>query len=233
MESCVSVMLVNMRFWLMILLLGLCGCHSPNPHLPVFWTRTAVDPLLLADDASHPTLHLFIIYSSNLCSHTVLRISDPSLGTVFWDPAGGYGKPDYPVVARRVRDLVVNPVPSLADYIHFRNYLPTASMEIFEFLLDPVVARKMIEALRGEDTSSPWDTRTQAFQCSSNISSFLATHGGERFRMKSFFFPHDLAAQLYEIGPDRLYLLNQTGFYLYLPPPNKSLSQTARTQDLP
>ncbi len=201
------------------ILVFLCGCHAPNPHLPIDWNSRPVDPLTFKEDGPQSVLHVFIIYASNMCSHTVLRVWDPELGVVFWDPAGGYGKPDYPVVATRIRDLVVNPTPSILDYLEFRQYLPTDSMEIFEFELESELAQSLIQTLHTglKGGRGAYDTKTDPFFCSSSISKFLAEQAPSRFPISKTFYPHDFAKHLYQLHPDRVLLYDESGIRHYFP----------------
>lgn len=195
------------------------SCHGPNPHLPSSWTRERVDPLTMAEDPELAEMHVFIIYASHMCSHTVLRIHHPDIGVVFWDPAGGYGTPEYPVKATRIRDLVIKPIPSVFDYFEFRQFLPTDSMEIFEFDLDPELAAEMIRVLRTgiAGGKGAYDTETDPFYCSSSISKFLSTHARDRFPIDRYFYPHDLAKRLYQLKPKRVLIYNDEGLFHYFP----------------
>lgn len=212
-----AILLKNTAVWFIGLLL--VSCHAPNPHLPSSWNRERVDPFTMAEDPEMAELHLFIIYANHMCSHTVLRIHHPEMGVVFWDPAGGYGTPEYPVRATRIRDLVVKPIPSVFDYLEFRQYLPTDSMEIFEFDLDPEVAAEMIRVLRTGIARGKhaYDTETDPFYCSSSISKFLLTYAPDRFPMDRYFYPHDLAKRLYQLNPKRVLIYSDDGLFHYFP----------------
>ena len=205
--------------WIGILLaFTLVGCHGPSPMRPPTWTGTEVSPMTLVD-REQARLHVFIIYTSTMCSHTVLRIHSPTHGTVFWDPAGGYGEPDYPVKAKRYRDLVVDPIPTVLDYLDFRQYLPTAEMEIFEFELEDSEARRMIDVLHSVMSDAPdrFDTRTSPFYCGKRISEFLADHARGVVEVTPKFYPHDLAAQLYAQPPDRVLVYREELVFHYRP----------------
>lgn len=202
----------------LVLLLAMSGCHSPAPFLPINWAPKEINPLSL-EDSQQAKLHVFIMYSSRMCSHTTLRIYAPGHGVVFWDPAGGYGTPEYPVVAKRRSDLVVDPIPSVLEYIDFRQYLPTSRAEIFEFNLSGEKAIQMIDILRSGKHSDGgrFITRTDAFYCSSSISEFLERYAGDEIRVTKEFFPHNLARQLYQNKPARVFIYDKKGLYRYDP----------------
>jgi hypothetical protein len=199
-------------------LLFLAGCHGPTPYLPTVWDPKEISPLVL-EDSDEARMEIFIIYSSHMCSHTTLRIYSPSVGTVFWDPAGDYGTPEYPVVARRVNDLVVDPVPTVLDYVAFRKYAPTSRMEIFEFALSDEDAVRLIRILRSGfyPDGSRFMTRTQPFNCSSSISKFLEHYAKSIMDVKKEFFPHNLAKRLYAQPPDRVIIYDKNGISQYFP----------------
>ena len=201
-----------------VLLVALSGCHGPAPYLPEAWTPKTISPLTLEDNGE-AKMDIFIIYSSHMCSHTTLRIYSPTEGSVFWDPAGGYGTDEYPVVAARHNDLVVDPVPTVLDYVDFRQYLPTSRMEIFEFKLSDEVATRMIDILRSgyHSDRKRFYTRTDAFYCSTRISEFLLKYAGEVLDIEKEFFPHNLAKRLYAQPPDRVIIYDKNGMYQYYP----------------
>jgi len=197
----------DLRLLALASLLLLNACHTPAPHLPSDWEPKPVNTARL-DDAETGRLHLFIIYSSNMCSHTALRLYSPTAGVVFWDPAGGYGSAEYPVVAKRYKDLVIDPIPSVRDYLDFRQYLPTSKMEIFEFSIPEPLAAELVDRLNTARTRNPnaYPTKTDSFRCSTKISQFLERHASQVIPVKSVFFPHDLAEQLYRIPGAKVFI---------------------------
>ena len=193
------------------------GCmHKPAPNLPAHWDGAPIKANSLAD-ADQPRMNIFVVYSQNMCSHTVLRIYSPEHGTVFWDPAGGYGKPDYPVVAKRSNDLVIEPIPTIPKYLSFRQYLPTAKMEIFEFKLEPNQAEYLINQLRPApgERRAPVKTMTGPMFCATTISKFLNQHASDVIQVKKTFFPHALSANLYDSNPDRIVVYDPNNLLEY------------------
>ena len=136
--------------------------HPPAPNLPTHWQGTPI-PLESLEDAPSDKLYVFIMYDKSMCAHTVLRIASPQYGTIFWDPAGGYGKPEYPVVAKRRDDMVIEPIPSIPDYLAFRHHLPTSKVEIFEFDIEPAQSKRLIDLLtpRVGEKRAPYKNRNQ------------------------------------------------------------------------
>ena len=211
-SGCLSVL------FLIILLLVSTGCHGPTPYLPETWLPKPVDPLVLEDN-DEARMDIFIIYASHMCSHTAVRIYSPTEGSVFWDPAGGYGTEEYPIVAMRSEDLVIDPVPTVSDYVDFRQYAPTSRMEIFEFELADAEAIRLIRILRSGiyPNGSRFVTRTDAFYCSTVISEFLSEYATSTLRVHKEFFPHNLAKALYAQSPDRVIIYDKNGLFQYYP----------------
>ena len=201
-----------------IILLILTGCHGPTPYLPETWLPKPIDPLVL-EDTGGARMDIFIIYASHMCSHTALRIYSPTEGSVFWDPAGGYGTDEYPVVAARSEDLVIDPIPSVLDYVDFRQYAPTSRMEIFEFNLPDEEAIRMIRILRSGicPDGSRFMTDTDSFYCSTVISGFLSKYVTSTLHVGKEFFPHNLAKSLYAQSPDRVIIYGKNGMFQYYP----------------
>lgn len=199
------------------LVLLLSGCmHKPAPNLPSDWQGKAI-PLSSLQDAPLDKLYVFIMYDKTMCAHTVLRVNSPQHGTVFWDPAGGYGKPEYPVVAMRRNDLVIDPIPSIPDYLAFRDHLPTSKVEIFEFDIQPEQSKRLINLLRPQmgERRAPYKTETKPLYCSTAISSFLSEHATDILAVNKNFFPHALSAELYEANPARIVLWDYNSIVQY------------------
>ena len=212
---------VMMRFLLSFLalasLISFSGCmHPPAPNLPAHWQGDPI-PLESLEEAPSDKLYVFIMYDKSMCSHTVLRINSPEHGTVFWDPAGGSGTPEYPVVAKRKNDLVVDPIPTVIDYLAFRHHLPTSKVEIFEFDIEPDHSKRLIDLLRplAGESRSIYKTKTAPMYCASTISRFLSEHASDVIPVNRHFFPHALSAELYEANPARIILWDYDSIIQY------------------
>jgi hypothetical protein len=201
----------------LVALTVLTGCmHRPAPNLPVHWQGKPI-PMESLEDKPTDKLYVFVMYDKSMCAHTVLRISSPDHGTVFWDPAGGFGKPEYPVVAERRHDLVVDPIPTIPQYLDFRQYLPTSKVEIFEFDISESQAERLIGLLRPEigEKRAPYKTATDPMYCSTAISKFLSLHAKDILSVEKSFFPHAFSAQLYAANPTRIILYDADSILEY------------------
>lgn len=198
-------------------LLLLTGCmHKPAPNLPAHWQGKPI-PMESLGDRSEDKLYIFVMYDKSMCAHTVLRIHSPAHGTVFWDPAGGFGKPEHPVVAERRYDLVVDPIPTIPQYLDFRQYLPTSKVEIFEFDISEFQAKRLIDLLRpaSGERRAPYKTATDPMYCSAAISKFLSLHATDILSVEKSFFPHAFSAQLYAADPARIILYDSESILEY------------------
>ena len=162
-------------------------------------------------------MYIFIMYDKNMCAHTALRIHSPQNGVIFWDPAGGYGKPEHPVVAKRRDDLVIDPIPTNSDYLSFRHHLPTSKVEIFEFDISPSQSKRLIGLLTPQagQKYALFRTDTNPMFCASAISKFLSQHATDVVRVQKTFFPHNLSAALYEANPTRIVLWDYDSIFQY------------------
>jgi hypothetical protein len=193
------------------------GCmHQPAPNLPTNWQGKPIQMTSLQDSPTDK-MYVFIMYDKSMCAHTVLRIHSPQYGSVFWDPAGGYGKPEYPVIAKRKDDLVIDPIPTIPDYLSFRQYLPTSKVEIFEFDIKPEQAKRLIELLtpRIGERHAPYKTETSPMYCSTAISRFLNENATDILKVKKNFFPHALSKELYDANPTRIVLWDYDSILQY------------------
>jgi hypothetical protein len=204
-------------FFLTTFLLIASGCmHKPAPNLPAHWQGKPIAMASLVDSETDK-MYVFVMYDKSMCAHTVLRIHSPAHGTVFWDPAGGYGKPEHPVVAKRRDDLVIDPIPTIPDYLDFRQYLPTSKVEIFEFDIQPSESERLINLLRPKlgERRAPYKTETAPMYCATAISKFLSEHARDIINVKKHFFPHALSAELYAANPTRIILYDYDSILQY------------------
>lgn len=208
---------IAVLIWVSGYLLCLSGCmHKPAPNLPADWEGKPI-PLASLADQETDKLYVFIMYDKSMCAHTALRIHSPEHGSLFWDPAGGYGKPEYPVVATRKHDLVIAPIPTIPDYLSFRQYLPTSKVEIFEFDIKPEQSRRLISLLTppAGERRAPFKTETSPMYCATSISKFLSEHATDILRVRKNFFPHALSAELYQANPNRIVLWDYDSIFQY------------------
>ncbi len=203
-----------------VILISLVGCvGNAPPNIPVNWientTPIATDDLA---DGSTPKLHIFIMYGSLFPLHTALRVYHPEIGAAFWDPEGGYGTEGKKGPrAKRVKDLVVDPVPTVRDYLYFREVNFTKKTEVFEFELRPEVAAELLHLLtppkKGEKAN--YDTDIDGPFCSSAISKFLQKHSDQTVATPQVCLPQTFSKYLYEQNPDRVIIADNDQFWEY------------------
>jgi hypothetical protein len=128
-----------------------------------------------------------------------------------------YGKPEYPVIAKRRHDLVIDPIPSIPDYLAFRDHFPTSKVEIFEFDIEPEQSKRLINLLRPQmgEKRAPYKTETKPLYCATAMSSFLSEHATDMLAVNKNFFPHNLSAELYEANPTRIILWDYNSIVQY------------------
>jgi hypothetical protein len=211
-----------------IALLAASGCmHRPTPFLPDDWRPHEASLESLADDPAQARLHVLLMYAPLACSHSALRLHRPGRGVIFWDPGGGYGSEGF-VEARRWSDLIVTNTPTVAQYLDWREKVPTARTEIFEFDVTDAEADSLWEVLRhGTDRTHPagrFNTTTTGGACGMALSDFLARFADEVVHVDPVFFPHDLAQQLYQQDPDRV-LIWEDGVLREFRPPGRDTDE--------
>ncbi len=211
--------LISLSILLLISVFVFSGCmHQPAPYLPVSWQGSPIE-LSEVEDQGENRLYILIMYENTMCAHTALRIYSPEHGSLFWDPAGGYGDPKFPIRAKRDKDLVVKPVPSIADYLEFRRYIETAKAEIFEFKISTEQAERLIKLLNVENRNDEahYSTKTVSLKCATAISNFLEIHASDILPVTKEFYPHNLSKRLYELNPERVILWDYQTMYEYTP----------------
>jgi hypothetical protein len=201
----------------------LSACHSPAPHLPLHWPQEPVTAAIGHQEQA--SLEIFVVYSRWVCSHTALRLHHPELGSMIWDPAGGYGIEGIPPDVSRKEDLIICAPNSTADYLDFRKSTPTAAMEIFYFPVDPTEAEHMMRLLQAGASGEKGHpkTRTQPFFCCTAISEFLAANGPSGWDVRPCFFPHTLSAMLYRQKHLMLFIFDRDGIRRAKPEPSSPL----------
>ncbi len=116
----------------------------------------------------------------------------------------------------RVRDLVLEKdTPSLNTYMDFRVSLDDKIVELFFWNLTPTKADYLHSILmNGTQSNHPkgaFDTDIPGMFCGSAVSDFLHRFAEDVVPLsRSYFFPHDLAAELYTKSPDQFIIFNIT-----------------------
>ena len=194
-------------FLIQFLVLVISGCaHSPLPSVTEEFKEIQVSEEESECKSDTSCLQIFIMYGELGCSHAALRVEVTSDKTVFWDPAGGYGIAGS-VDAIRLKDLVIDPVPTVGEYLEFRNEVPTEAAEIFEFVLERSDADYLYGVLKQSNTETLYDTQGIGLFCSYHISEFLEKFAARILSVKQVFLPHSLAEQLYQQQPERVLIV--------------------------
>ncbi|MGB3211709.1 MAG: hypothetical protein WBB19_13480 [Desulforhopalus sp.] len=197
---------------LSILTLMTSGCfHSPAPYVPADAAVSVQGETITECQNTMSCLQILIMYGSHICAHAALRLEYPTGKSLFWDPAGGYGKAGS-VFAERDRDVIHRNAPTLNEYIFFRTEIETAAAEIFEWRIEAQQADKLYNILsRGTDDAAPegkFSPQGAGLFCSSHVSEFLQRFAGDLLTVEKVFYPHALAKQLYTQSPDRVIIIN-------------------------
>ena len=199
------------------------GCsHRPLPFKPESVIDKGVYQEIEECTAPEACLQIFIMYEEFMCSHTALRLQIGEQDSLFWDPAGGYGRRSS-VKAIRKNDLVVSPVPTVNEYIQFPKENATDAIEFFEFHISAERADELMKRLRGDlvdKLEGKFITTTTGMFCSDAVSRFLERFASHYLPVKKTFLPHNFAKQLYAIPPDRIIIFeedNKGGYTLSEP----------------
>ena len=190
------------------------GCfHLPAPYQPDHWPEAAGPIEALSDSADRPVIQVIIAYNSYWPNHTALRLVNASGETVFWDPAGGYGKTEPHIV--RQSDLIMKNAPDLSTYMVYRWGNNDQAVEIFEWELSATEAGRFETILldgakRTNYAKDGFRTATPGLFCNAAVSSFLYHHGRPSIRLKdSYILPNLLSRELYLGQPDRVMILKR------------------------
>ena len=199
-----------LAFLCMTLSAAACG-HKPAPYAPDQSRFDVVSMDELSDRQDQATLQVMIVYGASSSNHVALRIFSPLEGTIFWDPAGYYGRQGSQK-ADRINDVLIDDAPSLKAYIKFRTEteFPSKLMEMFEWHLTVQQANIMRNILiKGSGPVLPapgvFRTKGAGLFCGSDISNFLEQAAGDIMTVKQVFFPDALEKQLYEQSPANVY----------------------------
>lgn len=187
----------------LIILFGvLSACmHRPLPNLPKNWTGEVVSKAVFEDQTDVASMHVMIMYGSTVCNHTASRYYCPGKGAAFWDPGGGYGREGY-VKVHKSRNVVIENVPTVNDYLYWRTLIPTASTEVFSWQGKDKEAQicKLFDMLKSGSQGAPinnFKPATAGMFCSAATSEFLRDFAGELMQVDKWGLPHNLSKQLH------------------------------------
>ena len=226
--------LSGIRSVAVIALLSLTACvHQPLPNLPENWTGEVVIPQELEDKPGIASLQVLIVYGSTVCNHTASRYYCPGKGALFWDPGGGYGTKGI-VKVDREKDVIVDNIPSINDYLYWRTQVPTSATEIFVWegnnekiceLYDRMAAASRRDRIQG------FNSDAAGMFCSSATSSFLRDFAQDLMQVEKWGLPHNLSKQFHQRGTaDKIYIVDHKTNLIRRFYPNKP---TTVTQPVP
>lgn len=190
------------------------GCiHLPAPFQPDQWPEAAAPIETLSDRTDRPIVQVIIAYNRYWPNHTALRLVNASGNTIFWDPAGGYGKTN-PYIVRQ-SDLIMKNAPDLPTYMIYRWDNNDQVVEIFEWELSATEAGRFETILldgarRTNYAEDGFRTATPGLFCNAAVSSFLYDHGRPSIQLSdSYILPNLLSRELYLSQPDRVMVLER------------------------
>lgn len=198
--------------------------HAPLPNLPDNWTGEIVPPEVLEDKPDMASLQLFIMYGGLGCNHTASRYYCPGKGALFWDPGGNYGHHGFVKVTRKF-NVVTQNVPTVNDYLHWRNLIPTMATEVFVWEGNDRSLCELYDRIKTASTGvwvDGFTTASGGMFCSAATSSFLHRFAGDLFKVDKWGLPHNLSKQIHLQGhPDRIYIVDHHNntIRLYHPAP--------------
>lgn len=201
--------------WLLVaLLLGpsMPGCASAPPAAPAEWaSRPAVSADPDSFDEPIPALQVLICHGRTHGTHTGLRLLRPPLETVFWDPAGQFGRGREDLVRRR--DVFHRNAPTAADYVAWRfDGAGDTAVTIFEWRLDRERAGRLAAILTRTAEGIDFETTTVGLFCCRAVCRFLERYAQEEMEIpQRWIRPEDLARHLWSQRPTRVGIFRADG----------------------
>lgn len=181
-----------------------------------------------ASTSNQPALlQVAICYGHMLSNHACLRLQGPETQSLFWDPGGGYALDE----GHRQGDLLLDDhAITLAELWQYRSVgCDEPTMLVFEWSLSANEAATMRRVLvNGNDKDAPggaFDNATAGGWCCVNLSRFLKNFSPRHETLpRKWFWPHNLARQLWKHEPDRVWKLDRKqGLSIYTPPADHAL----------
>ena len=209
--------------------------------LPVSLNANDCNPKSLDDKPEQSKLHVMVMYHTTSCKHTALRLYCRTKGPLFWDPAGAFATQicylgpaarhhrefatKRYMDSKRTDDVMSKKVPTLNQYIDWRETINTHAVEIFEFNLTDSEAEELYAVLRyGTKRSHPkeqFTTKAIGLTCGLSVARFLHRFAEDVVEVDAVFFPHNLAKQLYKKNPDRVVIHRDGQLSYYIPSENQ------------
>lgn len=188
------------------------GCASARPAPPAEWAEYRAehtDPD--AFDRSDPAMQVLICYGRTHGTHTGLRVLRPGRETIFWDPAGQYGRGREDL--RRSRDVFASGAPTIREYVHWRfEGAGDAAVALFEWRLPAERAERFAAILTHEADGIDFETTTVGLFCCRAVCRFLERYAPEEMHIpQRWIRPEDLGAHLWSQNPSRVGLFFADG----------------------
>lgn len=192
------------------------GCASAPPEAPEAWSGSRL-PITDATAFDGPTsaLQVLICHGQVHGTHTGLRLLRENQETIFWDPAGAYGKNRDDL--HRRRDVFVSGAPGMAEYVRWRfDGAEDSAVSLFEWRLSPERAAYFAGILTGTAEApqgqEAFDTTTIGLFCCRAVCEFLDRFARDEMSIPKYWFrPEHLAEHLWTQDPDRVGIFRDDG----------------------
>jgi len=181
------------------------GCASPRAGAPAEWAdRLSPTSDRESFDSAAPALQVLICLGLTHGTHTGLRLLRPGEETIFWDPAGQYGRNRDDLVRRR--DVFAAGAPTMAEYVRWRfDGAGDAAVSVFEWRLAPERARYFASILTHEADGVEFETTTIGLFCCRAVCRFLERHAQVEMSIpQRWIRPEDLGEHLWSQQPARV-----------------------------
>lgn len=159
-------------------------------------------------------MQVFICYGWMTSNHACMRLEGPGKQSLYWDPGGGYGQndPNIPTKHDLLLDDDALTVEQLWDYR--ANGCNEPAMLMFEWNLTQEQARTrrhiLIHGQTKNDPQGSFDSDAPGGFCSMAVSSYLRRFSSDNISLgRRWFWPHNLAKQLWRNKPDRVLLFER------------------------
>lgn len=213
--------------WLLLLSCVLAvGCTShPRKQIPPGW-EVATDEVSSITLATHDTtqagdasavatvpqakIQVFICYGWMTSNHACMRIDGPDHHTLFWDPGGGYGQHNDDIPTKY--DLLLDQDAITTEQVwHYRSVgCNEPAVLMFEWPLTQQEARDLrdvlVEGKRKDGHGGEFKSDVPGGFCSMALSSYLRRFFSHTPLSRRWFWPHNLAKQLWQYKPSRVVL---------------------------
>ncbi len=197
-----------------ILLLSLAapGCTSGQPVAPPQWEQRpaiSTDPETFDEPVS--ALQVLICHGRTHGTHTGLRVLRPPAETIFWDPAGQFGRNREDLERRR--DVFSENAPTVAEYVAWRfDGAGDAAVTVFEWRVDAERTARFAAILTQTAEGINFETTTVGLFCCRAVCRFLERYAQDEMEIpQRWIRPEDLADHLWSQRPTRVGIFRADG----------------------